>query len=88
MKIKIETDGTAAYEVDSKTRDIVIWERAGKDRGLEQLKAPSMSTIYELAHIACRRTGTYTGTFDEFIASTDIEVIDEDVEVVGDGNPT
>lgn len=74
MHIKIETDGVDAYEVEVKTRDIVVWEMAGTNRGIEELRAPSMTTIYQLAHVAVRRVGKTDAPFAAWAAMTDVEV--------------
>lgn len=84
MLVNVTTDGVPTYELDVKTRDIALWEMAGRDRGIEQLKSPSMTTIYQLTHIAARRLNLTALNFDEFVAATDVEVIPE----VEEANPT
>lgn len=77
MHVKVETDGVAPYELEVKTRDIAAWEAIKAGRGVADLRSPSMTTIYQLAHLAARRTGKTDANIDVWIATTDLEVLDE-----------
>jgi hypothetical protein len=48
-----------------------------------------MVAMYEIAHIAARRTGAFTGTRDEFEQRFELDVIDDtDDPDGGDADPT
>lgn len=70
----IKPDGGEAYEVTATTRDIYVWEKAGRDRTINKLIGDvSMQAMYELAHVAARRQQLFTGALDEFVESCDLD---------------
>lgn len=75
----VQQDGVAEpYEVTAKSRDVVVWEKTGRGRYLGQIQEkPSMTALAELAYIAARRAGRFTGTEAEFLAQCDVEPVDD-----------
>lgn len=71
----VKPDEGDEFEVEATSRDVVMWEKTGKGRSLSKVaNDPNMTALYELAHLASRRTKQFDGSLDEFIASVDIDV--------------
>ena len=63
----IHPDGGEPYEVKATARDVLMWEKGGRDRSvLKLLTDLHMSWLYQVAHISSKRTQQFTGTLDEF----------------------
>ncbi len=78
-------DGDARLLV-ADSRDVWVWEHAGRGRSLRGFLANlNMSDCYALAHIACRRQQLFSGTLDEFASSHVIELPDVTIGDDDDG---
>ncbi len=78
---KVTPDGQDEYRVKSSARDIVQWERGGKNRSLASLQQDiHMEDLYAIAHLASKRNRLFNGSLNDFIDSCDLEVIDPDEE--------
>lgn len=87
---EIHQDGVAdPYTVTAKSRDVVIWEKTGRGRYLGMIQErPSMTALAELAYVAARRMGRFTGTEADFQAQCDVEPVDdEDTQAAADPTP-
>jgi hypothetical protein len=75
IKLKVTPSGggkTASVEVTS--QDVYRWEKGGRGRTMAQMyENMSITAMYQLGHLACRRLGSFAGNLDEFI---DTHVID------------
>lgn len=86
ITFKVSPDGLDSYEVTAGSRDVLTWEKTGKNRVFSQwVNNQSMTEMYALAHIASRRLGLWTGTLPEFEQQCDIEPVSEDE---GEADPT
>jgi hypothetical protein len=75
FKFYVVPDEGEPYDVESKTRDIVVWEKSKAGRTVSQLVTNgSMTSYYELAHITAKRLGKTTQTLHEFMGGVDLEV--------------
>jgi hypothetical protein len=69
----VNPDGADPYRAEAKSRDVIVWERAGRGRSLSKLaEAPRMEDMYSLAHTAVRRLALFTGSLPEFEATCDL----------------
>jgi len=81
---KVKPDAGEPYDVTATTRDIVTWERGGKDRSFSQFgETMRMGDMYGLAHAASKRQGLFSGDLATFEATVDLELVAE-----GDADPT
>lgn len=72
-------DGGDPYEVVAATRDIVVWERVGKDRSFSNLaRTAHMADLYELCWHAAKRQGLIDCTLGEFERSADLDLLPAD----------
>ncbi|OLL69839.1 hypothetical protein Ae168Ps1_6396c [Pseudonocardia sp. Ae168_Ps1] len=72
---EVVPDGGESYELVAASRDVVVWERTGKGRSLQQLTENlRMSDLYEVAHLAARRQGRFDGSLEDFIGSVDLNL--------------
>jgi hypothetical protein len=79
FRIKATPDEGETYEFVAKSRDVVVWEKTGKNRSLGMLQEQRRFTdIYSLAHVAARRLGLFTGSLEEFEKAVDLEVLPEE----------
>lgn len=79
LKLRVEPDGAEPYELEVLARDVYVWERAGRDRAVADLKdRPRLVDLAELAHAAARRTGKTSANLEEFLATTDVNGVDDD----------
>lgn len=85
----ISPDGEEPYELVTGSRDVVVWEKAGRNRSFSQMaNAMKFSDLYELSHIAAKRQGKYAGSLADWEASRDIDLVaDEDDDQEG-ADPT
>lgn len=75
----VKPDGGEPFTVTATSRDVLAWERANKGVNLKKLEqAPSMLDFYKIAHFAVQRTGQWAGSVDEFMATCEIEVGEDD----------
>lgn len=78
---RITPEGKEPFEVNSTTRDILAWEEEKPGRSVSQLANPHMADLYGIAHAASRREGLFTGSFQEFKANCDLDVLGPQEEV-------
>jgi hypothetical protein len=71
---------TISLHVDS--RDVYRWEKCSRGKkSMVDLQQPSMTDMYELAHIACKRKAIFDGTLEEFIDAYAIDIDGEAPDV-------
>lgn len=88
----ISPDGAEPYELVTGSRDVVVWEKAGRNRSFSQMaEAMRFTDLYELAHIAAKRQGKPGGDLPlaiwEETRDLDLKDDNEDQED-GDSDPT
>ena len=72
-----EPDGGEPFRITASARDVVAWERGGKDRTIANLISNgSLVDWYALAHVAARRQGLFDGSLQEFEKSVDLAPTD------------
>jgi hypothetical protein len=70
----IRPDNAEPYTVNATARDLRLWEKAGPGRSMSKLLGDiSITSLYELAHIASRRQQLFTGTLAEFEETCELE---------------
>ena len=73
FKFKLQADDGEQLEFPAGTRDVVVWEKASKDRSMAKLLADlKLADMYAIANIAARRQQLHNGTLAEFEAKFDI----------------
>ena len=78
---KVTPDNGEPFEVTATGRDVMAWERKGKDRSVARLtKDMRMTDLFALAHTAAVRQGLYTGDLRDFEESVEVDVADNDEE--------
>lgn len=78
----MEDDDGRKFEAKATSRDVLIWEKTGRNRSVTKLgEDPQMSEMYALAYIASKRTKVFDGTLADFEQTVDL---DFDLEVVGE----
>lgn len=82
MRFKVVPDSGEAFEVEAKARDVLAWEKRGKGRKFSDFREVTMAAMYELAYLAARRSGQWSGTLDEWCDLVDIEPVGDDDEEV------
>lgn len=88
MLIKVTEDGKPEpYTFESKTRDVVLWEAGGRDRKMDALISPSMTTIYELAFATAKRLALTELSEADFKRQCDVEVVSADGDDLTDPTP-
>lgn len=79
FKFVATPDEGEPYEFVARSRDVVVWEKTGKNRSLGALQETRRFTdIYSLAHVAARRLGLFSGSLDDFEKAVDLEVLPEE----------
>lgn len=79
--ITVRPDGQEPFEVTATTRDVLNWEKVGKDNNIAKLQAQqSVVDMYSIAHFACKRQQLFTGTLAEFEQNVDIDFDDDGQE--------
>lgn len=80
LTLKISPDGAAPYVVKAEARDVLVWERTGKNRSLGTLfDNVRVDDWYSLAYITARRLGLYEGNAATFEATCNVDLeADED----------
>ena len=86
IDITIETPSGEQFEIKADSRDLYVWEKAGRNRSMSKLMSDlHMTSLYEVAHIASRRAQLFTGPLDEF---TECVLHFETEEDDDEGDPT
>jgi hypothetical protein len=79
MTFKVSPDGGDPWQVVAESRDVLAWEKALKGRSFNDLATnPTMAGLYGLAYAASRRQGLWEGTIQEFEASVDLQMVDDE----------
>jgi len=79
ITFKVHPDGKESYEVTATTRDIVRWEKSGKNRSFAKLMEDvQLADMYELAYYASQRAKSFNGSLDTFLDTVDLEFETED----------
>lgn len=74
IDFKIQPDGKDEFEVKATSRDVYVWEKAGRGRSFQKLTADlHMTELYEVAHIAARRQQLFTGSLEEFATTCELK---------------
>jgi hypothetical protein len=85
----ITPDGKEPYYLTATSRDVLMWEKAGKNRSFTALLTNrNFTDLYSLAHIASRRQGMFVGTLDEFEEQCDLKGGRDDKKEEGEPDPT
>jgi hypothetical protein len=90
IRFRITPDGGESFVAASTSRDVLVWEKRGRDNSYSDLmRRQDMGPLYAIAHIAARRLGLYDGDLATFEATCDLEPLaDEDEEDEGEEDPT
>lgn len=72
--IQVEPDSGEKYVVKIGTRDVLAWEKTGRNRTVTQLDKPSMGDLYALTHLGAKRMGLFAGSIQEFETSCEISI--------------
>ncbi len=76
---KVTPDGGEPFKVEAGTRDCYVWEKTNKGKTFAGLmESISMVDLYQIAHIAALRQGLYRSTLQEFVATCDIETMEDE----------
>lgn len=79
IKFKITPQDGDAYKVEVMSRDVLMWEKTGRDRSYAALmRQQDMVPMYALAYVASRRAGLFDGTLEQFETTCDLEPYDDD----------
>lgn len=71
---KVTPDGGETFEVKASTRDVLMWEKTGRDRSLTGLTEKlHVADMYEIAYLAAKRQGLFDGARAEFEASVELD---------------
>lgn len=79
----IHPDGGEPYELEATSRDVLNWERTGKNASLKRLMEDlHLADLYQVAYFAATRQGRFTGTRADFESGVDLtfEVEDSDAD--------
>lgn len=88
QKIRITPDDGEPFEVEILTRDMLAWERTAKGKTFQQFSENiSLIEVYRLTHIAARRLGLFAGSLQEYEATCEIDM-DDDEEAGEEPDPT
>lgn len=67
------SDDDGEYRVTATARDVLVWEKVGKDRNFAKLMSElPLADLYVIAHLASKRQGLFTGTRDDFEKTIDL----------------
>lgn len=77
FRVKVIPDnGSAPYEVVAEARDVLLWERSGRDRAFADLTdRMRMVDIYSLMHVAAKRQGRFDGSLEMFENDVNLELL-------------
>ncbi|PWW50266.1 hypothetical protein [Actinokineospora spheciospongiae] len=89
IDLHVVPDEGEPYNLHITSRDIMAWERVTKGMTFAKLQENmSFTHLYNLAHRAASRSGKFSGTRDEFEASADLDIMEEDDEESDSADPT
>lgn len=81
MTFNVTPDSGEPYTVTATSRDVLAWEKGGRNRSFSQLANNlAMVDMYALAYTSARRQGLYAGTLQEWESAVDLMPTDEDQE--------
>ncbi len=77
FRAKAHPDGDGEpYELLAEARDVLMWERAGRDRAFGDItERLRMTDVYSLMHLVAKRTGRYDGPLEMFEADVSLELM-------------
>lgn len=82
---KLTPDGGDTFEVRATTRDVLVWEKTGRDRSLTGLmETLRISDLYEIAYVSAKRQGHFDGSRADFEGCMDLDFEEE----AGAADPT
>jgi hypothetical protein len=82
ITLKVTPDGGESYEVTATSRDVLVWEKTtkGNKSFVDLVQSPNLVDLFKVAHIASWRQGLFTGNFQEFEATCEVEGADEEAD--------
>src|SRR5690554_3921102 len=83
MTFEIIPDDGDPYRLEAGSRDVLMWEKAGKGRSFGQFgsgESMRMEHLYGLAYYAARRQGLFTGSLAEWEQSVELRPVKDDDE--------
>lgn len=72
FEFELTFDGDQPITITAGMRDVARWEMNGEGRKVDDLKNPSIASLFELAYFASRRQKLFSGTLDEFLDVCDL----------------
>src|SRR5690606_19493834 len=81
MTFEIIPDDGDPYRLEAGSRDVLMWEKAGKGRSFGQFgsgESMRMEHLYGLAYYAARRQGLFTGSLAEWEQSVELRPVKDD----------
>jgi len=74
ITIDVSPDDGDPYEVTAKTRDLLTWEKAQDGRSAQKFETgnATLADLYEVAWVASKRQGLFTGSQKKFEESVDV----------------
>jgi hypothetical protein len=82
----VKPDQGDSYQLNATARDVLAWERGGRDRTVSRLMQNTRLTdAYIVAHAAAKRLGLFDGPLASFEESVDLVL---GVEVEDEPDPT
>jgi hypothetical protein len=89
LRLRVSPESADAFVVDVVSRDILVWEKGGRDRSYAALMVKQdMAPLYEIAHQASVRAGRFAGSLAAFESTCDIAVAPPDEETDAASVPT
>lgn len=91
MTFEIIPDDGDPYRLEAGSRDVLMWEKAGKGRSFGQFgsgESMRMEHLYGLAYFAARRQGLFTGSLAEWEQSVELRPVKDDDDEEGTVDPT
>lgn len=81
---KVKPDGKKSFEVTATTRDVIQWEKTSKKNIAQFPDGLPMQHIYKIAHLSAARQGKFSGEYQEFEDTCDLDILEDDK---GEGDP-
>lgn len=76
FEFEVSPDGAEPFALKARWRDVVVWEKSGRDRSMGTLMTDMRAAwLDELAHLAATRQGLYSGTYAEWAANVDLDLV-------------
>lgn len=79
FKFLVSPDEGEAYELQSDSRDVQVWEKTNRGASLGALQRDlKMTDLYKIAHLAAQRNNLDVGKLDEFVTAHAIDILEDD----------